>query len=94
MTIITGCEGPDLDGVACMIAYSELLNAKGIQSKAKYFGKLDLETNFVTKFTNYFPLDEGSYLHDADYVLVDTANPDIIDKNIPIDRVISVFDHR
>jgi len=94
MTIVTGCEGPDLDGIACMIAYSEFLNATGIEAKASYIGKLDLETNFVGKFTNYFPLSDRSYPQDADYVLVDTANPDIIDNNIPIDRVVTVFDHR
>ena len=40
MTIVTGCEGPDLDGIACMVAYSELLNKTGIQSEARYFGNL------------------------------------------------------
>jgi manganese-dependent inorganic pyrophosphatase len=94
MIIVTGCDGPDLDGIACMIAYSELLNATGTKSVARYFGKLDLETVFVSQYTSYFPVGDSSYEKDAEFALVDTANPDIIDKNIPVDRVISVFDHR
>ncbi len=94
MTIVTGCEGPDLDGIACMVAYSELLNKTGIQSEARYFGNLDMETDFVSKHTNLIPDNSKTFPKNADVVLVDTANPDIIDKSIPVDRVISVFDHR
>lgn len=94
MTIVTGCEGPDLDGIACMIAYCELLNAKGIPSEVQYFGQLDLETDFVKKTTNYFPVSSATYSSESNFVLVDTANPDIIDKSIPLDKVVEVFDHR
>ena len=94
MIIVTGCEGPDLDGIACMIGYAELLNAKGIPARSKYYGNLDLETEFVKKITNYFPVDDGSYPFGSAFVLVDTANPDIIDKNIPVNKVVEVFDHR
>ncbi|KKT30411.1 MAG: hypothetical protein UW16_C0011G0001, partial [Microgenomates group bacterium GW2011_GWC1_44_10] len=41
MIIVTGCQGPDLDGVACMIAYSELLNIQGTVSESVYSGELD-----------------------------------------------------
>ena len=34
------------------------------------------------------------YPSNSEFVLVDTANPDIIDKNIPIDKIIRVYDHR
>ncbi len=94
MTIVTGCESPDLDGIACAIAYSELLNAKGVMSEARYYGKLDLETDFVKKYTNYFPVGGNLYPPNSEFVLVDTANPDIIDKNIPAVKVVEVFDHR
>lgn len=94
MIIVTGCDSPDLDGIACMIAYAELLNAKGIKAEAKYFGKTDLETDFVKKYTNYFPVGGNLYPPKSEFVLVDTANPDIIDKNIPAVKVVEVFDHR
>ena len=96
MIIVTGCHGPDLDGVACMIAYSELLNIQGTVSESVYSGELDLETAFVKNYTNYFPLKQcgDSYPPDSKFVLVDTANPDIIDSSIPVDSITKVFDHR
>ena len=96
MIIVTGCHGPDLDGVACMIAYSELLNIQGTVSESVYSGELDLETAFVKDYTNYFPLKQcgDSYPPDSKFVLVDTANPDIIDSSIPVDSITKVFDHR
>lgn len=94
MTIVTGCEGPDLDGIACMFAYSELLNKLGVPSEVRYSGQLDLETEYLKKYTNYFPASRDPYPYNSDFVLVDTANPDIIDQKIPVDKVITIFDHR
>lgn len=96
MIIVTSYNSPDLDGVACSIGYTELLNQKGIEAKAVYFGDLGFEVDFVKNYTNNFPIEkhEGEYDPTADIVLVDTDSPDAIDPSIPIDNVKMIFDHR
>jgi inorganic pyrophosphatase/exopolyphosphatase len=96
MIIVTSYDSPDLDGIACSIAYAELLNQKGISAKALYYGDLGLEVDFVKDCANNFPIEkhEGVYDSGADFVLVDTADPDAVDPNIPIEKVVDIFDHR
>jgi len=96
MIIITSYNSPDLDGIACIIAYSELLKNQGKEVIATYYGDLGLEVDFVKKFTNYFPVEkhEGNYGFDDQFILVDTADPDAIESTILPENVIEIFDHR
>lgn len=96
MIIVTSYDSPDLDGIACSIGYTELLNNLGKNAKAMYYGDLGLEVNFVKKFTNYFPIEKhkGKYDEDTQFVLVDTADPDAIETTIKLEKVIEIFDHR
>jgi inorganic pyrophosphatase/exopolyphosphatase len=96
MIIVTSYICPDLDGIACSIAYTELLKGLGKEVKATYYGDLGLEVNFVKKFTNRFPVERhhGTYGPDDDFILVDTADPDAIEPTIPPEKVIEIFDHR
>ncbi|OGD08819.1 hypothetical protein A2397_05235 [Candidatus Amesbacteria bacterium RIFOXYB1_FULL_44_23] len=96
MIIVTSYNGPDLDGIACAIGYSEVLNGLGKKAKATCFGNLGLEVDFVRRFTNYFPLEvhSGNYSTDDKFVLVDTADPDAIEPTIDSKKVIEIFDHR
>lgn len=96
MIFVTSYENPDLDGIACAIAYSELLGMLGKAARATYYGELGLEVNFVKNFTNYFPVEkhEGNYPSDAKFILVDTADLKSIEPIIPPKRVIEIYDHR
>jgi len=96
MIIVTSYDSPDLDGIACSIAYTELLRNLGREVKTTYYGDLGLEVDFVKKFTNYFPIErhKGAYRSDAQFVLVDTADPDALDPAIQPEKVIEVYDHR
>lgn len=96
MIFIVTYHSPDIDGIACLIAYSELLGKLGKKVRATYFGNLSLEVEFVKKFTKYFPVTKqsGSYPKDASFVLVDTADLDAIEPKLSPNRVIEVFDHR
>lgn len=96
MIIVTSYENPDLDGVACSIGYSELLNKLGKTSEALYFGKLGLEVDFVKNFLKDLPIKEKteSYPENSDFILVDTADPDAIDPVITPEKVLEIFDHR
>lgn len=96
MIIVTSYENPDLDGIACSIAYSELLDKLGKETKAVYFGDLGLEVDFVKNYLNKLPIQQktGPYSPESDFVLVDTADPDAIDPEIPLDKVVEIYDHR
>jgi len=96
MIIVTSYDSPDLDGVACSIAFAEFLNLKGVSAKALYCGDLGLEVDFVKNYSNNFPIEkhDGDYESGTDFVLVDTADPDAIDPAIPLEKVKQVFDHR
>jgi len=95
MVFVTSYVDLDLDGVACSIAYAELLNRKNIPSKAVYSGNFGLEVNFVKEYTNNFPIEklEGEYEKNDKMVLVDVADPSRIDSRIDPVNVIEIFDH-
>ncbi len=96
MIIVTSYDSPDIDGIACIIAYSELLNASGTPAKAVYYGDLGLEVEFVKRYTNYFPIEKhsGEYNPDDRFILLDTADPEALEPTIPPEHVIELFDHR
>lgn len=96
MIIVSSYKSPDLDGVACSIGYSEYLNQTGTVAKAAFYGALGLEVNFVNNYTKILPIEEhaGKYDQNDEFILVDTDSPEAIDPNIPIDKVIKIYDHR
>ena len=96
MIVVTSCDSPDLDGIACSIAYTELLIKLGKEAKTTYYGDLGLEIEFVRKFTKYFPVikHNGKYNTNTQFVLVDTADPDMIEPTISLAKVIEIYDHR
>lgn len=96
MIFITSYHSPDIDGIACCIGYSELLEKLGIRTTSTYFGDLSREVEFVKKYTGLFPLKKhtGEYPERSEFVLVDTADPDAIETTISPKRVIEIFDHR
>lgn len=95
MIYVTSYDSPDIDGMACAIAYVELLATSKITAKAVYFGDLGLELLYVKKFTNYFPVEKhiGLYESADEFILVDAAEPDYLDPLIPLDRVKEIIDH-
>ena len=46
MKVIVSYERPDLDGVSCMFAYSELLNKMGIEANYYIWGEPKNEVYF------------------------------------------------
>lgn len=96
MIIVTSYKNPDLDGIACSIAYAELLNKKGIEAKALYFGNLGLEVDFVKNYINNLPIKKhiGEYNPTDEFVLVDTSDPDAIEPTIKLEKINEIFDHR
>ena len=96
MQIVTSYDSPDLDGIACSIAYTELQTKLGHQCRALYFGDLGLEVEFMKNYTNYFPIEKhtGPYPLDSEITLVDCSDPSELDPNLPVDKIKLIFDHR
>lgn len=95
MKIVTACETPDLDGVACMYAYSELLNIQG--EEANYFinGEPRTEVHIVCqKFNiklNGIKAEDISNL--SEFVLVDCNGLGYLYNKIKPDNIVEVIDH-
>lgn len=96
MIIVTSYRNPDIDGIACSIGYSELLNKLGKKSRATYYGNIGLEVKFVKDYCEEFPIEKvmGGYKEDDEFILLDTADPDATDPEIKPEKVIEIFDHR
>jgi inorganic pyrophosphatase/exopolyphosphatase len=95
--IVTSYRNPDLDGVSCAIAYAELLKKQGVKKvRATYCGQTGAEVEFLQEYCGLFPIENkcGGYAADDRFVIVDTADPGAIDPEIPIERVVEIFDHR
>ncbi len=96
MTFVTSYKSPDLDGIACTIAYAELLTKQHLSAIPVYYGDLGLEVKFLKDYLGGIPIKPhtGSFPTGSDFVLVDTADPDAIDPAIPLAQVKEIFDHR
>ncbi len=93
--ITTSYVDPDLDGVACAIAYAELLNATGQSATACLMGQPTVEAEFAlaeleipqpTKRDGFEP-------HEA-LILLDASEPIHFEHRLSLEQVIEVIDHR
>lgn len=84
---------PDLDGLACAVAYAELLSARSIPASALVVGTPDPEARFVVQQLGV-RLPQLPAPSDASFILVDASDlrgmPPALD---PL-RVVEVIDHR
>lgn len=92
-TIITSYIDPDLDGVACLYAYAEYLNKRGVCTKAMISGTPYIEATWLLKKLK-INLPQLIIQSGDTVVLTDTSDPDDIDPKIPLDTVIKIIDHR
>ncbi|USZ70016.1 DHH family phosphoesterase (plasmid) [Halorussus salilacus] len=92
--LVTGYESPDLDAVACLLAYSELLQYEGKDAVGATFGTPHREAQFVLdRLDLTVPATEE--LSDYDEVrLVDASDRRGISNEIDPDAVTEVIDHR
>lgn len=94
-TLVTSYVNPDLDGVACMVAYAELLRATGTDAEAGIIGEPHVEAVYVL---DRFNIPYPSRIPDAQeyerIVLVDASDPVDLEGAVPSERVVEVIDHR
>lgn len=94
-TLITCYVNPDLDGVACAIAYAEFLNKTGSPALAGIMGEPHTEAGYILdRFALPYP---DSIVNDLDFsqvILVDSSDLNGLGGNISPAKVIEVIDHR
>jgi manganese-dependent inorganic pyrophosphatase len=93
--LVTTLLNPDLDGVACALAYAEFLNKTGGDAVAGIFGAPHREAQFVLdKFNikiNHLTSLPNGY---EDIILVDMSDLEALPDLIKPERVIEIIDHR
>lgn len=93
--LVTDALDPDLDGTACIVAYSELLKHAGQNVSTLIFGTPQEESSFVLKKLGIdIPSGDDMTLVFDEIVLVDTSAVRWLSKKIDPKKVSEVIDHR
>lgn len=93
MKIVTsGSRYIDIDAYAGIIAYSHLLNLKGIESKAVSGAKLN-ESITPSLLNLDVSLDKYEKSNSDEFIIIDVSDPDFFDKNVIKDKIIQIIDH-
>ena len=92
--LVTSYRDPDLDGVACSVAYAELLRTQGREAIAAILGSPHLEARHVAERFGIQLPSEVDPRDFAEIVLVDTSVVTEQDIRLPVDHVMEIIDHR
>ena len=93
MRIVTsGCGFVDIDAYAGMIAYTHLLNLKGIPAKAVTTSTLN-ESITPSLLDLDVKLDTYQKTDDDEFVIIDVSNKDFFDEMVDTSKVVEVIDH-
>lgn len=91
--VVTPRASPDLDGLACALAYAELLQRRGLPARAWIAGTPDPEASYAAERTaikvDSSPAPEGSRV-----VLVDASDLRGLPAQLNALQVVEVIDHR
>ena len=89
--LVTAKSSPDIDGVACMLSYTQLL---GHDAEAVVFGSINPEARFFfgEREINVMPDDGGGDWERI--ILVDASSMKGMPKIARADKVIEIIDHR
>lgn len=91
--IITSYVCPDVDGIGCMYAYSELLRKNGVNSGYYFEGKLKKEANIILDLFNIKLNSEVEVKEDDDIILVDNNELNFLPKCIRKEKIVEIIDH-
>jgi len=93
--VVTSFKNPDLDGAACIYAYTEFLQEEGIDAIGGSYEEPRKEARFVLET---FSIELGKVQNiqeTGNIILVDASDPiNGISKRMDINKVIEIIDHR
>lgn len=84
---------PDLDGLACAVAYAELLRVRSIPSRSWIAGPPDAEARFAAERLRV-PLEQDTPPEGCAFILVDASDLRGMPPSLDPLRVVEVIDHR
>lgn len=89
---VTSFKNPDLDGAACIYAYTEFLNKQSYDVVGGSYEAPRKEARFVLK---HFSIPWGKSQDAEEIILVDASDPiNGIHKDMDINKVVEIMDHR
>lgn len=93
--LVTGYVDPDLDGVACAMAYADFLTRTGRPAVAGIIGAPHIEAQWVL---DMLKIPASLLLDDAhgydETILVDASDTRGLHEKIPLEKVVEIVDHR
>lgn len=93
--LVTGYVNPDLDAIACAVAYVEFLQKTGTDAVAGIIGEPQEEARFIC---NRFDINYPQCIQNVDdysqVILVDTSELAGLEGKVPPEKVIEIIDHR
>ncbi|AKM82187.1 TPA: hypothetical protein DD449_03715 [Candidatus Berkelbacteria bacterium] len=93
--LVTGYINPDLDGFACIFAYSYYFNQLGMKAVPSVSGRHHDEADHVLmEYGLNFNIKEENPEYFDEIILVDSSDLDGIDKRINPEKVTEIVDHR
>lgn len=93
--ICTSYVDPDLDGVACAVAYAEFLNATGSPALACIMGNPTAEAEYtLERFSVPRPVQRPKMEPGERVVILDASEPIHFEDRLALGQVIEVIDHR
>jgi nanoRNase/pAp phosphatase (c-di-AMP/oligoRNAs hydrolase) len=95
LTVVLPRTHPDLDGVACAVAYAEFLDRSGTPSRPWIPTEGDTEAEFVLKKCSGISMaEQAQFRPDTRFILVDASGLEGFPDVVPIPQVVEVIDHR
>jgi len=93
--LITSYIDPDLDGVACSVAYAEFLTKNGRPAVAGIIGRAQVEAEYALDRFKIEPLLKISDTKDySEIILVDASHLSFFEGKLVPENVIEIIDHR
>lgn len=95
MKIVTSYHEPDIDGIACMYAYAELLNKQGENAQYFIWGTPKQEVSIVCNMFGITLkyLKPEQIAESSEFVIVDFNGKDQLHGSIEPNKVIEIIDH-
>lgn len=92
--LITTCKNPDMDGYACVVVYSTIINKLVISNQPAFFGKLLPEPKHILKRYKIKPIKSIIKTNNFDAVILLDCSVDFaVDKSINRKKIIQIIDH-
>lgn len=94
VVVTAGAKGADIDVLACVVAYAELLKLEGKESVAVVAG--DFTASVTPTVLEWEPKYEKTYVPEGNesYVLVDISDPEHFPAFVDHNVITEVYDHR